>query len=52
MKKAFRPLITRGIRGLIDEDKNTSKALTSMFRIASEVYDQSYFIAFNKEWKR
>lgn len=49
MGKAFRPLITRGINDLIDEDGKYTKTLAIMFQIAREFYEQSYFIAFKKE---
>ncbi|MFC5591664.1 hypothetical protein ACFPRA_22520 [Sporosarcina soli] len=49
MRKTFRPLITKGIKGLSDEDKNTLNALVSMFRIARACYEKSYFIVFKKD---
>lgn len=49
MGKAFRPLLTRGINGFIDEDREYINTLAVMFRIARELYEQSYFIAFKKE---
>lgn len=52
MGKVFRTLLTRGINGLIDEDEKYTNTLAVMFRIAREFYEQSYFIAFNKEGKK
>lgn len=48
MEKAFRPLLTRGINGLIEVDGKYTNILAVMFRIARELYKQSYFIVFKK----
>jgi hypothetical protein len=50
MSKLFRPLLTRGINSLNeDNDREYTKTLAVMFGITREFYEQSYYIAFKEE---
>ena len=49
MEKVFRPLFTKGIKGLIEENLITEKTLAAMFQIAKVLYEKDYFISFIKE---